>query len=270
MMQCIKIKIRLPSLVRGRLEKKEQSSEEYVNFYWKFEHTKVTEDKIKRKEGGRSFEEVNMWFTIQEDTDNSSEEAEDDDSQEVSYTAPEEGSVSEDESVSVEERVTNREDVPKEESVADEECVTEEECVNKVQLATEKRSVADEEDNCRGWYTNEGSYSPKKAEVIYMRRFSNEPNREKRSQGPNRNFSFPPYPRKPPTTHFSSPSSLSLSSFIPSHSSPYSDSSPYSYSSPSSYSSSSPYYSSSSYSSPSSYSSSSSYSPSSSTLSSLV
>ena len=47
-MQCIKIKLRLPLLVRARLEKAE-SSEEYVDFYWKFEHTKETEDTIKKK-----------------------------------------------------------------------------------------------------------------------------------------------------------------------------------------------------------------------------
>ena len=256
-MHCINIKICLPSLVRGRLEKKAQSSEEYVDFYWKFEHTKVTEDKVEKIERGIRFEDINMWLNSHEDTDERSEEAEDYDNKKVSYSLPEE------KRVAVEEKVTNLGDVTEERNV------------------TKDGSVTLEEDNNRGWLGSEGSYSPKKAEILYMRRFSKQPNRENRSQGPNRSFSFPPSILQHTTTHFSSPSSLSLPfsySYYPSLSSSssyycFSSSSSLSYSSPSSSSPSlSPSSSSSSsyYYYPSSSSHSSSSSPSSSTLSSLV
>ena len=129
-----------------------------------------------------------MWLTSQEDTDNNTKDAGDDYDEEVSHTAPEEGHNEEDQSVSVEDRVTNRGVVTEKESVTEDQYVTEDQSV------TEEGSVADKEDDCRGWDTNEGSYSPRKAEVLYMRRFSNQPNRENRSQGPHRSWSFPPSP----------------------------------------------------------------------------
>ena len=134
-----------------------------------------------------------MWLTSQEDTDNNTKDAGDDYNDKVSQTAPEEGHIEEDQSVSVEDRVTNWGVVTEKESVTKDQCITEDQSV------TEEASVGDKEDDCRVWDTYKGSYSPRKTEVLYMRRFSNQPNREDRSQGPHRSFSFPPSHLQPST-----------------------------------------------------------------------